>query len=236
MDNLKVKSAMKIVYTQLERTYPNINWNKTFINGGAITSILSGWKVREYDMFFKDEEVMRQVIAEIEKRANVKITIEKTGENRFRITSDKIYNKIIRITENSIRYGIHDFVIRIVGTPEEAIVDFDFVHNTIYYDRETDEVVASPEAIAAFKLQHLYVHRIVWNQTILQRIIKYTSKGWKLPASEALVILYYIQKHFNFRKAVKSFFELKNIQFNSSATDDELIAKLKQISKRNLEK
>ena len=167
-----------------------------FIAGGCLTALLSGSKVKDYDIFAKDSKTLLDAARAFHSVA----TLNPTNEEEEKLSKKMEFiagydfaegiKTIDDLKKTSNRYidlkppkGIDkpyvQFIkMRFYNTVEETIDSFDFTIAQIGYDPMTEEIVLNPMTLVDLQRKRLVVHRVSFPTATLSRLIKYTKRGY----------------------------------------------------------
>jgi hypothetical protein len=147
-----------------------INWQRIYLTGGAIASLLQGEEPKDWDFYFKDELTMT-----LWKNALLKPDVVKYVAEAKDYYSTLIEGKMV--TANSITMNNHaSFITMIYGEPKDVRTTFDFVHCTPWYDVETAKLYISRQMYDSIVQKKLIVNNITnckpW------RVDKFKKRGY----------------------------------------------------------
>lgn len=127
-----------------------------FISGGCIASLLQGEKVNDYDLYFKNEDVMKD-IKMIYTKTSLKEQVQDVSENYREVFGED--GKLI--TENAItlKNGVQ-LITKHFGHPDKLRKTFDYVHCMPYYDFEEDKLY-----ISRVQYDAIINKKLIWNMT-----------------------------------------------------------------------
>lgn len=143
--DIKIKIQSKLAYaSKAYKYYEAIPWDKAYIAGGAIASMIQGEEPKDYDVYFIEEPIfnimqtVRTVLI-----TTYKDEIEDVQEHyrEYMGTDGKM------ITENAItmKDGI-SFIFKSYGAPEDMKKSFDYLHCTPHYHITENKLYISPTA------------------------------------------------------------------------------------------
>jgi hypothetical protein len=145
--------------------YSKLKSSKAFVAGGALTSVFSRNEINDYDLYFKDEDGLEEMINYFEDE-------DYTKENE---------------SFNAVTYKNNDNVFQLIKlnefttVPEVVIDKFDFTINQVAYDFEVDKFF-----IVDTFLKDLAARQLVFNNktpypiATLIRVEKYLNKGFNI--------------------------------------------------------
>jgi hypothetical protein len=128
-------------------------WDKVFLSGGAIASLIQGEQPKDWDFYFEDGVYMtamknhltnsaREHIADVDQKY-----LEVLGDNGKMITAFAVTMK-----------DTSSFITMISGSPEQIKASFDYVHCTPHYSLLDKKLYISPVQYAAAKNKVLTVN------------------------------------------------------------------------------
>lgn len=130
-----------------------------FFAGGCIVDQVLGEEPRDYDIFFKTEEVASAMRKYLEEHKD----------------------KLKALTTNAATMVIDGIAIqavtRFVGPVTRIFKDFDYEHTKSYYDLETDQLVYNRDLILAKELRYTG-EKDRFSLNTLKRLVKFTNRGW----------------------------------------------------------
>ena len=153
-----------------------------FVSGGCIASLIQGEKVNDYDLYFKNEDVMND-IKMIYTKTSLKEQVEDVSENYREVLGQD--GKLI--TENAItlKNGVQ-LIMRHFGSPEEVRKTFDYVHCMPYYDFAEDKLYISRIQYDAIIWKKLVVNQQMSSNlahfqklTAFSRVDKFKKRGYR---------------------------------------------------------
>lgn len=175
---IKTKLKEGLLYQDLIKTLEEFN---AIIAGGAITSVVTGRKINDYDIYFKTKE-------EFEKA------------NKYFVSSKDF--KAVAVTDNANTYKresvSEEFIITIqlikaehlfFDDSEDLIKSFDFTINMAAYDIKTDMLYMHKDFI-----DHNIERKLVYNEDTIypivsmHRAIKYMQRGYNFSGYEQVKI------------------------------------------------
>lgn len=170
---------------------------------------MRGEKVNDFDVYFKNYEVMRKVLLFYMKMlyrlnggmAGDTVDVEtilkcetpiKLERNRKAINEVYIPKMI---TENAITLSNSvQIVTRFTGLISSIIGNFDFAHTKVYYDYEKDYLFYSLKSLRAILDKRLVYIGSSYPLTSVMRLRKFIKRGWSINAGEILKILFQVSK------------------------------------------
>lgn len=145
----------------------NLPWEKVYLTGGAIASLLQGTQPKDWDFYFVDDDTMhkfeKHLLAYQESIADVDPRYGNYGVNGKMITGNAI----------TMNNGF-SFIIKVFGEPNEVKRSFDYIHckphyhlkdGNLYISRKQYDcavrkelVVNNPSAVKPYRL-HKFLER-----------------------------------------------------------------------------
>lgn len=140
-----------------------------WVAGGALLAATVGAEINDYDLFCADPAALEKQIVD------KKITHVKWGNERvenFRMDNDKIIQVV-----KAFKYQ----------TMEQTLDDFDFTIIGAAYDGE--KIICHPRWLLDIAQKRIVVHRLVRTLNTMNRLLKYTSRGYSTcPVSFATIL------------------------------------------------
>lgn len=100
--------------------------SKSYISGGSIYSLYHDNEPKDFDFFVTSNELAEQL----------RNYFVDTSQYQGKSISGGLYNnQPLTVTENAISLGKYQIITQWVGSPEEVIGQFDFVHNMFYWQK-----------------------------------------------------------------------------------------------------
>ena len=147
-----------------------------FLAGGAVRSVFASEKISDFDIFFPSEKAFSDCIAEIagelDSNDDLKYNFTKTDSAWSHFSDKKQHFQLI---------------CAVFGTPEEILSKFDFTVCMGVWIPSTSNFILDD-----LFLKHIAQKRLCYNIgsdypiCSLWRVIKYTKKGYKLPAIDSI--------------------------------------------------
>lgn len=194
--------------------------------GGAITSLFTGRRINDFDMYFRTKEDAENAIHDI----------------------NKLPSKRAFFTDNATSFSFVDYhrTLKIqcinnkkfLGEPVDIIENFDLSINKAAYDLVSEELILTDEFIKDNTKRVLSINKYSDFPIItLHRAIKYIDRGYKLPAYEQIKLALMINKlkmesfmdlkdqlqgidTLEFANLTDALMEVKNDEFNASIAMD----------------
>lgn len=167
---LKIKSKLESVFAgPWSSVY--LPWEKVFLSGGAIASLIQGEEPKDWDFYFEDLYAMGKFYEDIKSNhmSSVKDVDPKyaqfVGQDGKMITANAITMK-----------DMTSFIVMIAMDPPHVKKTFDYKHCTAHFSLRDDKLYISPEVYRAAKNKKLIVN----NQHGLKpwREEKFLSRGY----------------------------------------------------------
>lgn len=179
---------------------PFPSFEGSFLAGGALKNILCHEKVRDYDVYFRDEKSFNNALKKVQKHV-------KQGSAKFIYENEKVY---------AVKYEnmpVVELIRYKFGTPVEIVSDFDFTIAQAWFDKENQEFGYNSDFF-----KHLHQKRLVLNSRLLlpintwERVLKYTGYGYTLCSGGKIQLL----------QAIARWFAENNLRDNDSSSYSEL--------------
>ena len=165
--------------------YISLSWlstylwfHKGFVAGGCFKNIFNKEKIKDIDIFFRNEGDCKEAIIEFRARKEFEFIYETKKVIAFQHKGTKITCELIKI---------------FFGTPYEIIEDFDFTIVKFAYERIWIETVedSAPEYETTIichenYFEHLHLHKLVIDDEVqfpfstFERSLKYKQYGYSL--------------------------------------------------------
>lgn len=153
--------------------------NKTYIAGGCFKSLVLDEPVNDYDFWFRDKESSLKFIELLKKEKHTKSS---ALTNRDNLKLDKI----TLVSDNAVTFkfpkAVVQFIVFNVGSPDEVVGKFDFLHTQCYYD---------PIAIVMKCPTHYIIGKTLFynkhtptSLSTLKRAFKFVKQGWQIEDQE----------------------------------------------------
>jgi hypothetical protein len=147
---------------------PDLPWDKLFLSGGAICSLLNGEEPKDWDWYFKDDAAMYKFQKHLKNcELFIKDVDPKYGD--FGINGKMITANAITMDDNN------SFITMVAGLPENIKKSFDYVHCTPHYD--WGKLYISEKQYKACTNKTLIVNNIGKIKEYRQE--KFIKRGWK---------------------------------------------------------
>lgn len=136
------KKMIKLNLHEFELTILKVHKQKQFfVSGGCTASLLQGLVPKDYDIFFKNEDVSKKII---------KLYTKDPSYTNEVAVAQHVYRDLnvgdMMITENAVTLKNRlQLITKHYGSPDEIRKTFDFVHCMPYYDSESDTFYISRE-------------------------------------------------------------------------------------------
>jgi len=193
VNNSQFKMETKLLFDNLfSDLYSKLKSSKAFVAGGALTSVFSRNEINDYDLYFKDEDGLEEMINYFEDE-------DYTKENEsFNAVTYKNNDNVFQLIK------LNEFI----TVPEVVIDKFDFTINQVAYDFEVDKFF-----IVDTFLKDLAARQLVFNNktpypiATLIRVEKYLNKGFNINPLELGKIALELQNlSFNTMKELEEHF------------------------------
>jgi hypothetical protein len=147
-------------------------WDKMYLSGGAIASIIQGETPKDFDFYFLDEFSMRKM----ETHLLYKNEYIKDVDEKYR---DAVGKDGKMITEKAItmKNGA-SFIIMQWGEPADVKSSFDYVHCTAHYSLLESKLFISPKQYRACKNKLLIANSATSSHA---RANKFIKRGYVTP-------------------------------------------------------
>ena len=185
---------------------------KVIVTGGCITSMLQGDDVNDFDIYFMDREITFRVAKYYVEIANkhfetsirveiidrVRIIIPSKGvvgeqpQEREEFDGEEVEEKEldpyfpIHLSENAITLTDKvQLITRFYGEPSEIHKNYDFVHCTNYWTRQT-KLVTNVAALESILTKELHYVGSLYPLCSIIRTRKFVGRGWRIHAGQYL--------------------------------------------------
>lgn len=146
-----------------------------FISGGCISCLINGDKVNDYDLYFKDENVMND-IKNLFVKTSLKEQIEDVSENYREVLGQD--GKLITENAVTLKNGIQ-LITKHFGHPDKIRKTFDFVHCMPYYNFADDKLYISRVQYDAIVNKKLITLKENYNPIVgMSREEKFKKRGY----------------------------------------------------------
>ena len=171
--------------------------NNTLLAGGSIASMLLQEPVNDYDFYFRTTETAEAICDYYITKIGTKIKIKGT-ENRVhlftpssgikKISPDKTAKfQVSHITENAITLTDQvQVILRFIGTPEQILENYDFMHVTNYWTSWDKKIVTNKKALECLLARELVYQGSLYPLASILRIRKFIKRGWTITAGNIL--------------------------------------------------
>lgn len=180
-----------------------------YISGGAIASLRLGEKVNDYDVYCKDLVTAHTVLNHLIKVHNsclsstchhINVSID---DNKFvlkrsngeSIQTEKDSCSPYYITKNAVSTVVNGKKIQFIYMQygEKCYENFDFVHTKGVYDFNNKTLTIPTETLNAIDNKILITSSYKTPLRTYFRVLKFVSRGWKMPFVESIKLLEQIQ-------------------------------------------
>ena len=127
---LKVKGMIEARFADFKRKpyyKPELPWDKVYLTGGAIASMLQLEEPKDFDFYFEDYDVMMQFQKHLTACELFIKDIDPKYNTSFGTDGKMITSKAITMDDNN------SFITMIAATPKILKQTFDYVHCTPHY-------------------------------------------------------------------------------------------------------
>ncbi|MGX7077345.1 hypothetical protein [Globicatella sanguinis] len=175
MKSRDIFNFMQLSFLQKYALYDN-----AIISGGCFKNIFNNEKIKDVDLFFRNEDDYNEAIERAE-------LLKKQETYEFVYQNDKV--KSYRDKENNLRL---EFVKTIFGEPQQIIEQFDFTITKFAFYKD-EEYVDEDNYLLQFRIlhhddffEHLQTKRLVIDNALnfpissFERSYRYRDKGYKL--------------------------------------------------------
>lgn len=174
----------------------NLNF---YVAGGAITSVFTGAKVNDLDIYFpshSDEDVFRDLL----------LTGKEKDDNFKQVCKTDNATTIVRYEAKHRKYVVQLISRFYFEKPEDCIKSFDFSIVQGAYDFKNKKIVLGPYFISDnLKRVLRYTNTSKYPICALYRTKKYVARGYKLPGTTMVAIALAINA-----LSIRSFADLKD--------------------------
>jgi len=195
--------------------------DKVIVTGGCITSMLQGENVNDFDIYFQDADITFKVALYYAKKFNAKFDecVEVTNDDRVRIVipSDGVAGEApdeievdkekeskqkeelgeyfpIHMSENAITLTSKvQLITRFYGSPEEIHKNYDFIHCTNYWTKET-KLVNNTDALESILTKELHYVGSLYPLCSIIRTRKFIGRGWRIHAGQYLKMCFQLNE------------------------------------------
>ncbi len=221
---MQLKTIKSVIRKKVNDLLSSIEDSKTkelcsknvIVTGGAISSMLMKEQVKDFDIYFRNEETAEAVIDyylkifnkdtdnNVEKKrkkdGRLSIFIRSTGiaseeeeiksyvgkEEKEEEKNKKKYRPVF-LTENAITLSDKvQLIIRFFGSPEEIHKNFDFIHCTCYYDYYSGELVTPVRALISILEKRLFYQGSLYPICSVLRARNLIKKDWAISGGQYL--------------------------------------------------
>lgn len=176
-----------IIKSALGSSYEMFKEHKAVLAGGAITSLMSGKEVNDYDIYFRTKEALSEVFANIYNISSQEFLgqyemITKFATKRSMLCIEKYSKAKIQL----IHYKMHENI-------ESIFNSFDYSVNMAAFDFATEEFVFHKDFWKAVSQRVLRFNpQTDFPVTSLMRVQKYKEKGYTISKAQMLRIAFTI--------------------------------------------
>lgn len=179
LNNERVINKLKKEFIDGE-DYLVLKKNKAVIAGGAITSIVTGKKINDFDIYFRSKENCDDAINYFNKKSEWRLVAQ--TNNAMTFNTSKLFEGTITM---QLIYAEHMFF----DNPIDLIKSFDFTINMAAFDLVSGTLIYTPEFITDnMNRQLVFNDNTKYPIVSMSRAIKYIDRGYKLSAYEQIKI------------------------------------------------
>jgi len=167
------------------------------ISGGAIVSLIQNKKPNDYDIYFKNKEVVEKIRKYYGKLIGKKLSYEKLANSiaiRVNKPKDKKYYPIF-VTNNAITLSNKiQLITKFVGTGDKIVENFDFEHLKNWFDYDKQELIIGKETYKLISQKRFVYTGSKYSLSAFFRVRKFLKRGWNIEAGEMLKIAWEINQ------------------------------------------
>ena len=188
-----------------------------YVSGGAISSVMMGEKINDYDVYLSGKATARRLIEYYAKTAgyervtmeNLVISSKVTSVEIVALNSIEIRHKPIitidtddskdyqlkTITANAISLtGKIQIITKFTGKPAEVHKYFDFVHAMCYFNFDKNFLEMPPLAMESMLSKKLIYNGSKYPLASVFRLRKFLGRGWEISAGQIVKIVMNLQQ------------------------------------------
>lgn len=158
--------------------------NNGILSGSAMSSIFHGEKPKDYDIYFKDWEIIDAVKDVFKTSSNLqKLIVDWNayqGNTDIPVVNGKCFTERAITLEHNIQYII-------MGTLTECRPTFDFIHCMPYYDFAEDKLYISERQLQSIADKLLVFNPLREKPASEERITKFRKRGWGLDIRKSVI-------------------------------------------------
>ena len=147
-----------------------------FIAGGAISSIFMNEEPNDYDVFFRNSDIIPEIEKELKNTKELSALVVFVSDNAITLSN---------------KYQI---IKKIFGEPETLVKEFDFAHNSCYYNPVNSYLGMHEDAFESMASKNLIYQSSKFPFATLVRLKKFLRRGWNITAGQILKICLDLQK------------------------------------------
>lgn len=175
------------------------------VAGGAIASLIQDEEPHDYDIYFRTDECLDEVIRYYlnstaipdyirEKVNKGEPFFYKFYEDKDEYESLKDYSVLCYSSSAITLKGGIQLVTCIYGEPEQVSDSFDYLHSQGVYDYKADKVIITPEIVDAIKRKRLIYTGSRYPIASIIRMRKFIRRGYYINSGQILKIALDINK------------------------------------------
>ena len=166
-------SLLNQLYVRIDQAKLQL-WHKSFfLSGGAIASLLQGENPKDYDLYCKEDNLVKSILDYFKNGAGKELVADVSEKYMEFIGQD---GKMITANAITLKNGLQ-FILKMHGDPESVRSNFDFVHCKPYLDLDSKKLYISKEQYDACKQKKLIINN---PKTVTShRRFKFIERGYK---------------------------------------------------------
>ena len=129
-----------------------LNWDKVYLTGGAIASLLQGETPKDWDFYCEDDMTMRRIKHDLLKDTQYIKDVTENYKEKYGLDGKMITAQAITMTDDS------SFITMITDYPGAMKKTFDYVHCTPHFHMTTQKLYISPFQFKCAKEKKLVVN------------------------------------------------------------------------------
>jgi hypothetical protein len=191
--------------------------NHSFIAGGAITSMMLGEKVNDFDFYFDSLDVVKRIISyfvtaagleegrrgeqavgkvvmhigdftNINQEVEQRVVFEHSDGIHLPNSNAKFHPRFF--TDNAITLtNKTQMIVRFYGTPDQVFRNYDFIHCTAHWSLEGGLHIPKL-ALQSMLTKELYYQGSLYPLCSVLRTRKFIRRGWKISAGQMMKMLF----------------------------------------------
>jgi hypothetical protein len=199
-----IEKALTLWFKSLPANLKAAAKRDVIVSGGCIASMLLNEPVRDYDLYFKEVNtaylLAKHYTAHLGYNAVDAPSLNRVTLNQGVIKlgraipiSSELYSPV-HYSQNAITLtGGLQIILRFCGKVDSIHKTFDFAHTRSYYTVD-EGLILTQKSLESIVTKELVYAGSGFPVAALSRAMKFTKRGWKLPASELIKIVYDIAK------------------------------------------